>query len=58
MLQATSCVPVHAVLIAAEKARLSSVQAGPAIMLASIRFRPAPPAQRPNAPNDLVLPVN
>ncbi len=38
-LQATSCVPAHAVLVAAEKARPSSVQAGPAIISAFIRFR-------------------
>jgi protein-S-isoprenylcysteine O-methyltransferase Ste14 len=37
---ATNCVPAHAVLVAAEKARPSSVQAGPAIISASIRFRP------------------
>jgi hypothetical protein len=39
MLQATNCVPAHAVLIAAEKARPSSGQAGPAIISGSIRFR-------------------
>jgi hypothetical protein len=39
MLQATNCVPAHAVLVAAEKARPSSVQAGPAIMSASTHFR-------------------
>jgi hypothetical protein len=38
MLQATNCVPAHAVLVAAEKARPSSVQAGPAI----IGFYPFP----------------
>ena len=37
--EATNCVPAHAVLVAAEKARPSSVQAGPAIISASIRFR-------------------
>ena len=37
--QATNCVPAHAVLVAAEKARPSSVQVGPAIISASIRFR-------------------
>jgi hypothetical protein len=58
MLQATNCVPVHAVLIAAEKARPSSGQAGPAIISASIRFRLAPPTKRANVPNDVVLPVN
>ena len=45
MLQATNCVPAHAVLIAAEKARPSSAQAGPAIMSDSIRFRPAAPTR-------------
>ena len=40
MLQATNCVPAHAVLVAAEKARPSSVQAGPAITSAFIRFQP------------------
>ena len=36
---ATNCVPAHAVLVAAGKVRPSSVQAGPAIISASIRFR-------------------
>ena len=45
MLQATNSVPAHAVLVAAEKARPSSIQAGPAIILASIRFRPASPTK-------------
>jgi hypothetical protein len=45
-LQATSCVPAHAALVAVEKVRPSSVQAGPAIMSASIRFRPAAPTRR------------
>ena len=44
-----SCVPAHAVLVAAEKARPSSVQAGPAIISASIRFRPTP-ATKADAP--------
>ena len=39
MLQATNCVPAHAVPVAAVKARHSSVQAGPATISASIRFR-------------------
>jgi hypothetical protein len=37
---ATNCVPAHAVPVATEKARPSSVQAGPAIILASSRFQP------------------
>jgi hypothetical protein len=45
MLQATNCVPAHAALIAAEKARPSTGQAGPAIISASIRFRLAPPTK-------------
>jgi hypothetical protein len=40
MLQATNCVLAHAAPPAAEKVRPSSVQAGPAIISASIRFRP------------------
>ena len=46
MPQATNCVPAHAVLVAAEKARPSSVQAGPAIISASTRFRPVTPTRR------------
>jgi hypothetical protein len=45
MLQAKNCALAHAVLVAAEKARPSSVPAGPAIMSASIRSRLAPPAK-------------
>jgi hypothetical protein len=41
MLQATSCAPVLAVRVAAEKARPSSGRVGPVIMSASIRSRPA-----------------
>jgi hypothetical protein len=41
MLPATSCAPVHAARVAARNVRASSVQAGPAIILASTRFRPA-----------------
>ena len=37
--QATNYVPAHAAPAAAEKARPSSIQAGPAIISASIRFR-------------------
>ena len=40
MLQATNCVPAHAAPVAVRKARPFSVQAGPAIMSASIRSRP------------------
>jgi hypothetical protein len=45
MLRATNCAPAHVVLIAAEKARPSSVQAGPVIISASIRFRPGAPTR-------------
>src|SRR6202040_4420645 len=45
MLQATNCAPAHVVLIAAEKARPSSVQAGPVIISASICFRPGAPTR-------------
>jgi hypothetical protein len=46
--QATNCVPAHAVLGAAEKARPSSIQAGPVIISASIRSRPAQPMNEAN----------
>jgi hypothetical protein len=58
MLQATNCVPAHAVLIAGKKVRPSSARAGPAIISVFIRFRlkSNPPCKRQRAfPNSTLI---